>query len=78
MALSCGEEREEEPRLISGHYKVYRDLTHNFRDLSGDDQVVQFFSQVLARRDQLEVDTCGPVVVGWTPLLEPILVPVTW
>ena len=56
---ACGEEREEEPHLLSGHCKVYGDLTHQFSDLSNDDQLVKFFSDVLARRDQLLVDTCG-------------------
>ena len=67
---ACGEEREEEPHLLSGRCKVYGDLTHNFSDLSDDDQLVQFFSQVLARRDQLEVNTCGGEVnttVGANP-----------
>ena len=55
----CGEEREEEPHLISGLCKVYGDLTHKFSDLTNDNQLAQFFKEVLDRRDQLEVEACG-------------------
>ena len=55
----CGEEREEEPHFISGICKVYRDLTHKFSDLPNDNQLAQFFKEVLDRRHLLEVDACG-------------------
>ena len=54
----CGEEREEQ-HLISGHCKVYGDLTHKYDNLAEDNQLVQFFEEVLARREDLEVETCG-------------------
>ena len=53
----CGEEREEQ-HLISGHCKVYGDLTHKYDNLADDNQLVQFFAEVLARREHLEVETC--------------------
>ena len=55
----CGEEREEEPHLLSGACKVYGDLTHKFSDLTNDNQLVQFFKEVLERRDRLDKDACG-------------------
>ena len=55
----CGEEREEEQHLISGHCKVYGDLTHKYDNLADDNQLVQFFAEVLARSEDLEVETCG-------------------
>ena len=50
----CKKSREEEVHLLSGQCQVYGDLTHNYSDLTEDDQLVQFFSDVLARRDALE------------------------
>ena len=54
---------EEEQHLLSGHCKVYGDLTHKYDNLADDNQLVQFFAEVLARRDYLEVETCGSGVV---------------
>ena len=59
----CKEEREEEIHILSGKCKVYGDLTHKFSDLTDDDQLVQFFSDVLARRDLLEHQTPGGGVI---------------
>ena len=55
----CGEEREEEPHLLSGACKVYGDLTHKFSDLTNDNQLGQFFKEVLERRGLLDKDACG-------------------
>ena len=55
----CGEERKEEQHLLSGHCKVYGDLIERFNDLSDQNQLAQFFSDVLARRDQLEAKSLG-------------------
>ena len=43
----CEEAREDESHLVSGKCKVYGDLT-------SDDGLVQFFTAVLAKRDQLD------------------------
>ena len=50
-------EREEEQHLLSGHCKVDGDLSHNNENLADDNQLVQFFAKVLARREDME--TCG-------------------
>ena len=55
----CGEDREEEQHLLSGHCKVYGDLIHKYDNLADDNQLVQFFAEVLARREDMEVETCG-------------------
>ena len=55
----CKEAREEESHMTSGQCKVYGDLTHNFSNLNDDNNLVKFFSEVLARRDQLELLTSG-------------------
>ena len=36
----CGEEREEELHLLSGHCKVYGNLTHEYDNLADDNQLV--------------------------------------
>ena len=56
---ACGEEREEEQHLLSGHCKVYGDLAHNYENLADDNQLVKFFAEVLARREDMEVESCG-------------------
>ena len=50
----CEEAREEEFHLVSGQCKVFGDLTAIYTDLNSDEGLVQFFSAVLARRDQLD------------------------
>ena len=42
-----------------GLCKVYGDLTHKFSDLTDDNQLSQFFKEVLDRRELLEVEACG-------------------
>ena len=50
----CQEEREEEAHLLSGQCKVYGDLTLQYDNLTNDENLVKFFSDVLARRDELD------------------------
>jgi hypothetical protein len=50
----CKEAREEESHLMSGQCKVYGDLALQYSDFTNDDNLVQFFSDVLARRDELD------------------------
>ena len=54
----CLEAREEECHLTSGNCKVFGDLQDKFGDLSQDENLIKFFSEVLSRRDQIDkVDT---------------------
>ena len=46
--------REEEAHLLSGQCKVYGDLTLQYDDLTNDDNLVNFFRDVLARREELD------------------------
>ena len=46
----CKESREDEDHLTSGQCKVYGDLSEKYGDLTDDENLVQFFSEVLARR----------------------------
>ena len=55
----CEEEREEEQHLLSRHCQVYGDLNNRFSDLSDQNQLAQFFNDVLARRDQLQAQALG-------------------
>ena len=50
----CRQSREEEIHLISGQCQVYFDLKDKYSDLTEYDQLVPFFSDVLARREALE------------------------
>ena len=62
----CSESREEESHLLSGQCKVYGDLTLKYSDLTDVNNLVQFFSDVLSRRDALDKEKTTPVGVGNT------------
>ena len=51
----CKEAREDEAHLTYGQCKVYGDLCEKYGDLTDDNSLVEFFSEVLLRRDQLEM-----------------------
>ena len=57
----CKEAKESELHLTSGRCKVYGDLTHKFSNLTDDDALVQFFQEVLARREVLDKEQRNPV-----------------
>ena len=50
----CKQTREEEFHLISGKCPIFGDLKKQFGDLSDDSNLVQFFREVLEKRDQLD------------------------
>ena len=50
----CKESREEESHLTSGNCKVFGDLKGRFGDLHDDENLVQFFQEVLIRRDEID------------------------
>ena len=50
----CQESREDEPHLLSGQCKVYGNLIEKYPDMTSDENLVQLFTDVLERRDQLD------------------------
>ena len=50
----CGEAREEESHLLSGDCETYGEIRDKYSDLNDDNQLVDFFNEVLAKRDKLE------------------------
>ena len=50
----CGESKEDESHLLSGNCEVYGEIMNNYSNLNDDKQLVDFFNEVLARRDELE------------------------
>ena len=50
----CRNEREEESHLMSGSWEVYGDIWNSYGQLDNDEELVQFFDEVLERRDMLE------------------------
>jgi hypothetical protein len=50
----CREAREEEQHLLSGSCPVYGDIRARFGDLQEDGDLVNFFGEVLERREELE------------------------
>ena len=57
----CKESKKEESHLLSGHCKVYGDLTHKYSDLTDNEALVQFFKEVVARREVLDKLERNPV-----------------
>ena len=60
----CLESREDENHLRSGQCKVYGDITKKYTYLTDDENLVGLFSEILARRDQLDKQQNNPVG-GW-------------
>ena len=46
--------REEEIHLNSSDCPVYADIRRQFLELDNDDDLVKYFTMVLARRDELD------------------------
>ena len=57
----CKQAREEELHLVLGQCQVYGDLTHKFSNLTDDNSLVQFFQEVLARREEMDKLQRNPV-----------------
>ena len=55
----CAQEREEESHLIAGDCPVYGDIRENYPDMESDEDLVKFFTEVLARRERLEEEDRG-------------------
>ena len=51
---SCREQREEESHLLEGSCTVYGDIRERYGDLEDDDDLVDFFNEILARREELD------------------------
>ena len=49
---------------MSGQCPVYGDLTHKYSDLTDIDSLVQFFKEVLDRRDELDKNPVGGVLTS--------------
>ena len=50
----CLNAREEEHHLLSGTCPVYPDIYEQFTDFNSDENLVDFFNLVLARRDEID------------------------
>ena len=50
----CREAKEDESHLISGNCDVYGEIRRKYSSLDDDNQLVNFFNEVLSRRDELE------------------------
>ena len=50
----CEMSREDEAHLMSGQCTMYGDLTKKYSDLTNDDNLVSLFTEILARREELD------------------------
>ena len=50
----CKEEKELESHLLAGKCKIYGEIREKYGDLEDDDDLVEFFNEVLERREELE------------------------
>ena len=53
----CRLEREEEYHLLAGRCEVYGDIREKYGELEDDEDLVQFFQEVLERRGELEKES---------------------
>ena len=60
----CTKEKEDEKHILSGNCPIYGDLTKKFPNTDNDSELVNFFSAVLARREQLEEEERRPLAAG--------------
>ena len=50
----CRKAREDESHLLSGQCEVYGEIHKKYDTLDNDENLVNFFNEVLARRELLE------------------------
>ena len=53
----CNEKKEEESHILEGKCPIYKDIFEKYDNLEEDEVIVEFFSEVLARRDSLDDGT---------------------
>ena len=72
-SVSARSHKRRRSHLLSGQCSVYGDLTHKYSDFTEDNSLVQFFNEVLARRDALQKERTtlvgvGDTIVGANPI----------
>ena len=50
----CLEDRETESHLMSGKCKFYKDIREKYDNFSSDEDLVNYFREVLDRRDEMD------------------------
>jgi hypothetical protein len=50
----CEESKEDEPHLVAGKCTVYNDIRENYGDLTEDNELVKYFSEVMERREIID------------------------
>ena len=57
----CLKSREVESHIMSGKCSVYGDIAQKYTDLTEDENLISLFTEVLARRDELDKQENNPV-----------------
>ena len=50
----CGLSNESESHLLSGECHIYRNIRNKYENIDSEDNLIQFFSEVLEERERLE------------------------
>ena len=50
----CGKEKELEDHIINGGCESYKDIRDKYKHLEGDEELLEFFKEVLHRREKLD------------------------
>ena len=50
----CGREKEQEDHIINGNCESYKDIREKYVHLGSDEKLMEFFKEVIERRDGLE------------------------
>ena len=55
----CRDSRENESHLLSGNCEVYGEIREKYDNLNNDDNLVNFFNEILNKREDLEIEEEG-------------------
>jgi hypothetical protein len=50
----CDQSKEDEPHLVAGKCTVYNDIREKYGDLTEDNELVKYFSEVMERREVID------------------------
>ena len=50
----CGKEKEQEDHIIKGECESYKDIREKYEHLDNDEDLLEFFKEVLKRRESME------------------------
>ena len=69
----CGIEKEQESHIIEGKCESYEDIRNKYDDFENDESLLEYFKEVIQRREKLEEEERSCLLAGGEPTTPPIL-----